>query len=382
MHTAPQQPLSVEQAWAWLEPQLPRFGITRVADVTGLDELGLPVSVAVRPLSRALSVSQGKGLTAEHARLSAAMESIETWHGERICALLYQGNASQARADGLRLLDPAAFAHRPTGVPPAAISTAYIEVKRWGGDDTAWVPFDCVSTDFCFDDDDPPVWMRSSNGLAAGSTREQALTHAVCELVERDTVQRWLAGAGFEAPAFALQPGTVAHLDALLARCAGAGLQVLAWPLDGPLPCYAVLLVGRGGRARAVGAFSGYGCAVDATQALQAALLEAVQSRLTLISGARDDLLLQAFEHCRDDAWVDRLLDRQAQAQALQLPPTAPPVDADALVRHVEQALQRPLYWLDLTREDIGIPVVRALMPGLRALGMEQRYSCLNERAA
>lgn len=378
MHTAP-QPLAIDQAWAWLEPQLPRFGITRVADVTGLDELGLPVSVAVRPLSRALSVSQGKGLTAEHARVSAAMESIETWHAERICAPLYQGNAEQARADGLNLLDPAAFAHRATAVAPAAISTAYIEVQRWGRDETAWVPFDCVSTDFCFDDDDPPVWMRTSNGLAAGSTREQALSHAVAELVERDTVQRWLADEGFEAPAFALQPGTAPRLDGLLARCEAAGLVTLVWPLAGPLPCYAVQLIGRAGRARDVGAFSGYGCHSQAMLALEAALLEAVQSRLTLISGARDDMLLDEFERCRNDAWVEGLLARHAHAPALPLPTGGEPMDAHALVCHVEAALQRPLYWLDLTRADIGIPVVRALMPGLRTLGMERRYYCLRE---
>jgi ribosomal protein S12 methylthiotransferase accessory factor len=107
-----------------------------------------------------------------------------------------------------------------------------------------------------------------------------------------------------------------------------------------------------------------------------------VQSRLTLISGARDDLLLEEFERCRNDAWVDGLLARHAQAPALPLPASGEPMDADTLVRHVEHALKRPLYWLDLTRADVGIPVVRALMPGLRTLGMERRYYCLREAQA
>src|SRR5690349_14780816 len=38
------------------------LGITRIADVTGLDYLGLPVFMAVRPNARSLSVCQGKGL--------------------------------------------------------------------------------------------------------------------------------------------------------------------------------------------------------------------------------------------------------------------------------------------------------------------------------
>src|SRR4249919_2180198 len=41
---------------AVIEPHLRRFGITRVANVTGLDRLGVPVYLAVRPNARSLSV--------------------------------------------------------------------------------------------------------------------------------------------------------------------------------------------------------------------------------------------------------------------------------------------------------------------------------------
>src|SRR5690606_30465389 len=53
------------------------FRITRCGDITGLDIIGIPVWFATRPNSRALSVSQGKGLTHEQARIGAIMESIE-----------------------------------------------------------------------------------------------------------------------------------------------------------------------------------------------------------------------------------------------------------------------------------------------------------------
>jgi YcaO-like protein with predicted kinase domain len=57
-------------------------GITRVANVTGLDSIGVPTWIAVRPLARSLSVSQGKGLTHELAVASAVMECIEFHHAE------------------------------------------------------------------------------------------------------------------------------------------------------------------------------------------------------------------------------------------------------------------------------------------------------------
>lgn len=65
-----------------VKPLLRGFGITRVANVTGLDVVGVPVWCAIRPLSRSLTVSQGKGITHELAAISAAMESIELYHAE------------------------------------------------------------------------------------------------------------------------------------------------------------------------------------------------------------------------------------------------------------------------------------------------------------
>ena len=56
---------------ARLQPLLPQLGITRLANVSGLDTIGIPVVMSVRPLSRSLSVSQGKGLDLDSAKVSA-----------------------------------------------------------------------------------------------------------------------------------------------------------------------------------------------------------------------------------------------------------------------------------------------------------------------
>ena len=57
---------------------LESIGVTRVGDLTGLDTVGLPLWFAVRPNSRTVAVSQGKGLTHEQARISAVMEAAES----------------------------------------------------------------------------------------------------------------------------------------------------------------------------------------------------------------------------------------------------------------------------------------------------------------
>jgi ribosomal protein S12 methylthiotransferase accessory factor YcaO len=43
-------------------PLGPVMGITRIANVTGLDSVGIPVVMVCRPNSRSVAVSQGKGI--------------------------------------------------------------------------------------------------------------------------------------------------------------------------------------------------------------------------------------------------------------------------------------------------------------------------------
>ena len=60
------------------------MGITRIANVTGLDNIGIPVVMVCRPNSRSISVSQGKGYDLLSAKVSGLMESVESFHAERV----------------------------------------------------------------------------------------------------------------------------------------------------------------------------------------------------------------------------------------------------------------------------------------------------------
>ncbi|TGV60738.1 hypothetical protein EN803_38435, partial [Mesorhizobium sp. M2D.F.Ca.ET.160.01.1.1] len=53
---------SAHSAIARIRPHWARMGITRVANVTGLDRIGIPVVMVCRPNARSLAVSQGKGI--------------------------------------------------------------------------------------------------------------------------------------------------------------------------------------------------------------------------------------------------------------------------------------------------------------------------------
>src|SRR5690348_7480237 len=99
------------QTWRRFAPAARRAGITRIAELTGLDDLGIPVFAAIRPLGRSLSTQQGKGLTAEAARVSALMESLETFTAEQVRGTIvgsYRALAKRRRVvDVKRLPRPA-----------------------------------------------------------------------------------------------------------------------------------------------------------------------------------------------------------------------------------------------------------------------------------
>src|SRR5438876_5307195 len=67
-----------------VKPLMPVLGITRIANITGLDAIGIPVTMVCRPNARSLAVSQGKGLDLVAAKVSGLMESIEAYHAETI----------------------------------------------------------------------------------------------------------------------------------------------------------------------------------------------------------------------------------------------------------------------------------------------------------
>ena len=66
------------------EDKLKTAGITRIADITDLDRIGLPIYTAIRPTAEdgAVSIYGGKGISKDHAKASAMMEGFERYSAE------------------------------------------------------------------------------------------------------------------------------------------------------------------------------------------------------------------------------------------------------------------------------------------------------------
>lgn len=359
-----------EETWAWVAPLLPRFGITRTADITRLDALGIPVYQAVRPASRNISVSQGKGVTAAAARVSAVMESVELWHAEDLARV----PQVEATLEEMEASNPVAPGDLPwlEGAPRLSRwRQAWVRAEPLGpGGQPGWLPRSMLELDFTLPRSlVPQLFHRTSNGLASGNCREEALVHALCELVERHALHRVRHGVAAKRP---LDPASLpeGYPRELLDRFRREGMKLALWDLTWEAGVPVVSVDAAAPDLPRV--WFGSGCHPDPAVALSRALTEAAQARLTFIAGARDDLTYP------DNAgsWAGRDepfaayegFEEPAGGAAFEALPdvSSPDVEEDLqrLVTALSAAGWEP-YVVDLTREEVGVPVVRAFVPGL-----------------
>ncbi len=359
--------------WARIAPRLADFGITRVAQIGGLDRIGLPVAMACRPLSRSVAVSLGKGFDRTAAAVSAAMEAIELWHAERIERPLLRASIGDMRAAGRRTADPARLP-LVAGPPPATAKLLWIEAEELCGGGRIWLPFDLVHTDYTLPLPEGAAWfLATTNGLASGNHPLEARVHALCEIVERDATARWrrLEAAGRRRSR--LDPGTVGdpRCRLLLERFAATGVEVAVWATPAVLPVASFFCLLRDRRDPDGHFASGAGCHPSAPVALARCLLEAVQVRATYVAGARDDLHRGEFG---EDAQ-----ERKARELA-PLFADPPNLDFGAVPHREHPDFATDLEWLlaalagagfdrvaavDLGRGEEGIAVVRMVVPGM-----------------
>ena len=82
------------------------LGVTRLADITGLDRVGIPVYSSVVPMSRdLLSVYNGKGVRRVDAQAGALMEAIERQTALRARLPCIEGSYSELSRERT-MLDP------------------------------------------------------------------------------------------------------------------------------------------------------------------------------------------------------------------------------------------------------------------------------------
>ena len=282
---------------ARLNALAPACGVTRLAEITRLDAIGLPVWQTIRPAGCALSVHQGKGATDEAAKIGALCEALESH-----CAETVASDGACARFDDL---PPDARApcfsdyarDREAPPPDGPIDWCLAEDVLDGG--TFHLPHDLVSLDFTRRAE--PWVERSSTGLGAGPDIARSRRTALCELIERDAVGEWERSGLLDRLAREIDADGIAldwfrHWRARL-RANGLTLRLFAPEAVIGLPVFLCWIEGEERFGPRYRRYMGSSADGNPEEALFKALAEAIQSRLTFIAAVRDDMLPSLYRH-------------------------------------------------------------------------------------
>jgi len=375
------------------------IGVTRVADVTGLDYVGIPVWAAVRPIpdDAAISVQNGKGPTRMQAKAGAMMEAIEHYCCERPPHELERASYRALRRKAAAV-DPQSLILDPRAEYADTLPLMWLRGTDLHSGAEVMVPA-CAVLKPRHCDRGPHVFRGSTNGLASGNTIEEAVCHGLAEVIERDAwtlaIVRGMLVPRIRAIAGAIRTGAACHFthiqDAdpdgelfaivdpetlpdlplrLAGKFAAAGIRIVIREITSDLgvPTF----VAAGWEAPGAGLIhfhSGLGTHPDSRVAVTRALTELAQSRLTIFQGVREDI--------DKVARLDGDVDRPAQSLWLSNGPVKSFAaiqtyrahdildDIHFMARRLESAGLKQVIAVDLTRPEVGLPVVKVIVPGL-----------------
>jgi len=361
---------SPEATWDKIAGYAPQIGVTRMAHITGLDRIGIPVTAAIRPGSSTLVTSSGKGLSWASARVSGLMEALEVYCAEEcqipFCTLSYQQLKEEAEVIPLPLL------------PYRKGSLFHPELpEKWA---MGWdllqqrevaAPLQSVSLNFL---SSALSFQHNSNGLASGNHFLEAVSSAIYEVIERDAASCHhfaSATSSFSSPRIRSETITFPAVQKLLDQLAhkGIGVSLSDCSVDTEVPTFMATIWDN--HFDHVGITRGYGAHLDVEVAMIRALTEAVQGKCVVIAGARDDVFQSDFQYFKK-------MDSRKAKQELEEDPsivdarnystlTTPTLEGD--IHHLLGKLKKvgisQVLVFDLSRPEFDVSVVRVVIPGM-----------------
>lgn len=367
-------------------------GITRVADITDLDRIGIPVFSSIRPTADdgAISVYNGKGATPEEAMASAMMEGIERYSAEVHDRELVKGRFSELSSDR-NALNPDEL------ILPHSTNHDQSIQWTWGydlmNDEEILVPASAVFHPLPLFRDCALLFRTNTNGLASGNEIEEAIFHGLSEVIERDA---WSLVETSRNTGPVITSPDNGMIGDLMNRFSDAevSVQIRDMTSDIGIPTFAAVSDDALLKDPALLTI-GMGAHTDAYVAMLRAITEVAQSRLTQIHGAREDTTVAEFrtkigyERTKriNKHWfgvsdgtgtVDRDFDSITSFESDDFLD-----DIGHMIKNLECAGMDRVIVVDLTRSEIDVPVVRVIVPGLEVYAMDSERSgtrCNHER--
>lgn len=398
--------ISVEETIKTILPVSSSIGITRLADITNMDILGIPNFSAVLPGTEDyIWVYSGKGPTRMDAKASALMESIERYSS------LPSGNRKKMIQGSYKELSKVSKTLHPSNV---------VEPMILEYDDEMIMDFlsgyDLINNErilvpaplalFRYSPKPPainPFAYHHTNGLASGNVLEEAICHSLCELIERDatslaelnasalpynflrTMTKYLSDNGLQIdpvdgtqfvdddskyPDVDISNIDFKPISNLVKKFNDAKIPLIIKDITSPIGVPTFNASSIEWITEDYGYLAeGHGTHPDARIALLRAITEVSQTRAANIQGARDDLRKISYGNSNSDekkTW--QFMKSKNTIQFLDIKSFINDDILDdinfILSRLVSNGLKQVIV-VDLTNPQIMIPVVRTIVPGL-----------------
>ena len=345
------------------------FQITRVANVTGLDSIGIYTYVAMRPNTKSLSSTQGKGITPELAKISAIMEAVEMWHAEHLPPpdLCGSYNTLKKKYNLYPIELHQQHISREFYFPTILDQEMdWLRAEELNSGKTMYVPSCLINLDYTRFSPASLCLHPSSNGLASGNTLEEATCHGLYEVIERQCEAEAIAPFK-KLSVVNLAECTSPHLQCLLKKIADSDHIITVYDMTNNinLPAYQAVL--DHSSIRSLANFIGSGAHFLPSVAISRAITEAAQTRLTHINGTRDDLYPSAYQRAK--TYQGKLhYDHQTMIsyrEDFAIPQTFQACLTETLNLLKKQGIDIVIRY-NHTRKEWGIPVVHMLVPGLK----------------
>jgi len=417
---------SPHETLAEIIPICRKIGVTRISDITYLDRLYIPNYSAILPGTEdSIWVYSGKGPTKIHAKVGALMESIE-----RYCSLsescprsLIYGAYLELSKIYNKVLHPYEVVESVEENYDDNRSIAFLTGFDLINKEEILVPAELVLSKYL---PKPPSIHAFSyshtNGLASGNVLEEAICHALCEVIERDAVS--ISDLCASAIPYSILKNIVDSLNKigngllekiqisedefvddshifpdvniseitkdfepikfLVSRFTETGISLLIKNItqnDIGIPTFVASSIEWVNSN--YGYFAkGYGTHPDARIALIRAITELSQTRAANIQGARDDF--RKIQYKDNDEIYKRkwqFMRASSNSNKVLFSEISTYVkkgildDLNLILNRLKKAGLKRVIIVDLTDPGVGVPVVRAIVPGLETFEVAKLYT-------
>ena len=368
-----------EETINWVKGKLKAAGVTRVAEITHLDRVGIPVYSAIRPSAAegAVSIYAGKGATKDQAKASAMMEAFERYSAE-LSEETENNLISACFGEMDRCMDPKSLILPNLPFDPQKKELNWVKAVNINDNNEYLVPANSVFHPYVTSND-TSLFKSNTNGLASGNRVEEAIFHGMMEVIERDA---WSVFETKRKKAVEIDLESIENpiIKELLDKFKKEGIDVKLVNLTSDIEAATIAAVSDDTVLKDPALLTlGVGTHLDPEIAVMRALTEVAQSRATQIHGTREDTTRAVFMRKAGYERMKRMNKHWfgESGEVIDLGKIKNNAgnsfkeDIKTSMNLLEKAGFKDVLFVDLTREEIEIPVVRVIIPGLEVYSID-----------